>query len=409
MIRSRATAAAFTVVLAATFLTGCGASAAHRTVSGSPIAASSHTSKPITSHAATSAPVTTPTHTAPARPSAQSVFDAMSEAQRVGQLFMVDAPSTYVRTATLDAIDDDAVGSVILDGTSYLTATQTLQITRQLQGHAPAHVALFVATDQEGGQVQRLQGPGFAAIPTAVEQGGYSPSQLRADAKYWGGELHRVGVNVDLAPVLDTVPPDWGSNAAIGDLDREYGHTTAAVAAHGLAFAQGLADAGVVATVKHFPGLGRTYGNTDLTGSVEDTVTTRHDPYLAPFADAINAGVPFVMVSTAIYTKIDPVRPAAFSPTIVTGMLRDDLGFGGVIISDDVGIAAQVSNYTVAQRAVDFVQAGGDIVLTVDATQAPTMTAAVLQLAQTNSAFRAKVDAAALTVLQAKQAAGLIH
>jgi beta-N-acetylhexosaminidase len=165
----------------------------------------------------------------------------------------------------------------------------------------------------------------------------------------------------------------------------------------------------VVATIKHFPGLGRTYGNTDLTGSVEDTVTTRHDPYLAPFADAINAGVPFVMVSTAIYTKIDPARPAAFSPTIVTGMLRDDLGFGGVIISDDVGIAAQVSNYTVAQRAVDFVQSGGDIVLTVDATQAPAMTAAVLQLAQTNSAFRAKVDAAALTVLQAKQAAGLIR
>jgi beta-N-acetylhexosaminidase len=90
-------------------------------------------------------------------------------------------------------------------------------------------------------------------------------------------------------------------------------------------------------------------------------------------------------------------------------MLRDDLSFHGVIISDDVGIAAQMSNYTLAQRAVDFLQAGGDIVLTVDATQAPTMTAAVLQLAGTDSAFRAKVNAAALTVLQAKQAAGLLH
>ncbi|MDT4958353.1 MAG: beta-N-acetylhexosaminidase, partial [Pseudonocardiales bacterium] len=139
------------------------------------------------------------------------------------------------------------------------------------------------------------------------------------------------------------------------------------------------------------------------------TVTTRHDPYLAPFADAIRQGVGFVMISTAIYTKIDRDQPAAFSPTIVTGMLRGDLRFSGVIISDDVGISKQLSGTTVADRAVKFIAAGGDIVLTVDATQAPTMTAALIARATRDPKFKRQVDAAALVVLQAKQAHGLLH
>ena len=410
MTAARALAAV--AVAGAVLLGGCGGSPS-RPLPGTPVSASPTTAPPSSTHASatTTAPPTTPTapsSSATTRPTAQGVFDAMTEAQRVGQLFMVDCPSTYVRDATLQAIDSDGVGSVILDGTSYLAGGQTLQITRELQQHAPAHVGLFVATDQEGGEVQRLRGPGFSTIPSAVVQGGYSPAQLRADARVWGIQLRLAGVNVDLAPVLDTVPPDWGSNPPIGDLDREYGRTPAAVASHGVAVAQGLADAGVAATAKHFPGLGRTYGNTDLTGGVQDTVTTPHDPYLAPFANAITAGVPFVMMSTAIYTRIDASRPAAFSPVVI-GILRGYLGFGGVIISDDLGEAAQVRGYSVGQRAVDFVAAGGDMVLTVDATQAATMTQAVLAQAQASPSFRAKVDAAALVVLQAKQSEGLLH
>jgi beta-N-acetylhexosaminidase len=116
-----------------------------------------------------------------------------------------------------------------------------------------------------------------------------------------------------------------------------------------------------------------------------------------------------VMLSTAIYTRLDPEHPAAFSRTIVTGMLRGDLGFRGVIISDDIGIAKQVSGYSIGGRAVAFIAAGGDMVLTVDATQAAAMTSAVLAKAQTDRAFRAQVDAAALVVLQAKQARGLLR
>jgi beta-N-acetylhexosaminidase len=306
------------------------------------------------------------------------------------------------------AITEDHVGSVILDGTSSLSVGQTAAITAALQRDAPAAVPLLIATDQEGGEVQRLQGPGFSAIPSELEQGTLAPDALQTDATRWGQQLRSAGVTVDLGPVLDTVPPNSGPNPPIGDLDREYGHDPTTVATHGVAAVRGLAAADVAATVKHFPGLGRVTGNTDTTSGVTDGVTTRTDPYLAPFAAAINAGAPLVMMSTAIYARIDPDHPAAFSSTIVTGLLRGTLGFTGVVISDDLGGAAQVSGYPVGARAVDFVAAGGDLVLTVDATQAATMTAALLARAASDPAFRAQVDAAALRVLREKQALGLL-
>jgi beta-N-acetylhexosaminidase len=333
----------------------------------------------------------------------------MTERQRVGQLLMVDCSTTGVSSATMTAITQFHVGSVILDGTSYAGLSATRAVTAQLQSLAPRNARLFISTDQEGGIVQRLRGPGFNRIPSAVQQGTFSTSALRADARRWATQLRSAGVNVNLAPVMDTVPAGFGSNPPIGDLDREYGHTPAVVASHGDAFAEGMADGGVDATAKHFPGLGRVRGNTDLTSGVTDTVTIRHAGYIMPFRSAVQtAHVPFVMMSTAIYARIDPGVPAAFSSTIITGMLRGDLGFRGLIISDDVGAAKQVAGYSVGGRAVRFVAAGGDVVLTVDATQAGQMTSALLTRAARIPAFKRKVDAAALLVLQQKQARGLL-
>jgi beta-N-acetylhexosaminidase len=332
----------------------------------------------------------------------------MSEAQRVGQLMMIDCPSTAVSSTTIAGLINNHVGSVILDGNSYLSVQQTAAITAQLQAHAPASVKLLISTDQEGGLVRRMRGPGFSSIPSAVDQGQVAPGTLQADATGWGGQLKAAGINVDLAPVLDTVPAGFGSNPPIGDLDREYGNTPSDVAAHGLAVAAGLRAGGVLATAKHFPGLGRVRGNTDTTSGVTDYVTTSTDPYLAPFGQAVAAGIPLLMMSTAIYARIDPGTPAAFSSMIVTGIVRQRLGYSGVIISDDLGAAAQVAATAVGQRAVDFIAAGGDLVLTVVAGQASTMAAALLARASADPAFRAKIDVAALRVLRLKQAAGLL-
>lgn len=375
--------------------------------------AQSTPSAPTTSAPVTTSipPTSTPATSSPATPTPASVLAGMSEQERVGELLMVDCPSTGVAQATVNAIATNDVGSVILDNTNQLSVTQMAAITRSLQTQAAnsgSRTKLLIATDQEGGEVQRLQGPGFSAIPSALDQGQIAPATLQADWTTWAKQLKAAGVNVDLGPVLDTVPPGFGSNPPIGDLDREYGHTPAVVSAHGVAVVAGLAAGGVDATVKHFPGLGRVRGNTDTTAGVTDTVTVRNDPYLAPYAAAVKAGAPLVMMSTAIYSKIDATEPAAFSKTIVTGILRGELGFKGVVISDDLGAAQQVASYTPGQRAVDFVAAGGDIVLTVDASQAPEMTAALLAKADADPSFKQLVDAAALRVLTAKANLGLL-
>ena len=346
---------------------------------------------------------------AAAHPSlAERIFARMTERERIGQLLMVGTPAAGISAAARRAVRRYHVGALILDGTTYAGATAERQVTRAGQRLSPRPVRLFIATDQEGGYVQRLHGPGFSRIPTALDQGRLGPRVLRSDARRWGRQLAAAGVNVNLAPVFDTVPRGFGSNPPIGDLDREFGHTTHRVATRGLAVLRGMRDAGVATTAKHFPGLGRVRGDTDTQRGVTDTVTGRHDHYLRPFRTAIGAHVPFVMMSTAIYTQLAK-RPAAFAHPIVTGMLRRQLGFAGLIISDDVGAAAQVSGYSVARRAVLFVRAGGDVVLTVDASQAATMTAALLARARAHPAFKRQVDAAALLVLQTKQAQGLLR
>ena len=396
-------------------LAGCSTGPAPGTSSG-PVAISSapgtavSTGVPSSVHASAS---TTPAPSTPGAASsaagpAQQYLQRLTLAQKVGQLFMVDCPSDGLTAATRTAIATYQVGAVILDGNNDEGVEAIGELTAKLQALAPNYLRLFVATDEEGGLVQRLRGPGFPDIPAATAQGQEAPDKLQVQATVWGGALRAAGVNVDLAPVLDIVPAGFGSNPPIGDLDRQFGSTPEVVTSHGVAVVKGLEAAGVDATVKHFPGLGRVSGNTDTTAAVTDTVTTADDPYLAPYRAAIKAHVPFVMVSTAIYARIDPGTPAAFSKTIVTDLLRTHLGFDGVVISDDLGAAQSVAAWSVADRAVDFIAAGGDMVLTVDASQIPAMTAAVIAKAQHDPAFAALVDAAALRVLTAKQHRGLL-
>ena len=231
---------------------------------------------------------------------------------------------------------------------------------------------------------------------------------LKKDAARWGRQLGQAGVNLDLAPVADVVPPGTDqSNAPIGRLQREYGHDPATAASHVKAFIAGMTQAGIGTSAKHFPGLGRVVGNTDFTGDVVDEVTERDDPYLQPFATAIAAGVPFVMVSLATYTKIDPDHIAAFSPTVIDGMLRGDLGFDRVVISDALGATA-VQSIPPGTRAIDFLLAGGDMVISNQTAPAIEMAKAVAAQVTTDADFHERVDDAARHVLRAKEAAGLL-
>jgi beta-N-acetylhexosaminidase len=354
-----------------------------------------------------------PSASAVATTAAQNVFNRMTPAQRIGQLFMVGGPVTGLTSATRSTIARSHVGNLILTGRTTAGASAVRAVTSASDAlatsAATAGVPLFIASDQEGGLVQVLQGPGFSRMPTALTQGTWPDSTLTSNAAVWGRQILRAGVDVNLAPVMDTVSRSFApNNAPIGKFFREYGFTPATVADKGTAFLRGMRSTGMAMTGKHFPGLGRVAGNTDTTSGVTDTVTTRNSSDIAPFRAAVVSGAQFLMVSSAFYSRIDRQHPAAFSPTVITGMIRGDVGFAGVVVSDDLGNAKQVQAWSPGARAVNFVGAGGDMVLTVSPSVLPAMVAAVAGRAATDSVFRAKVNASALRVLTMKANLGLL-
>ena len=338
------------------------------------------------------------------------VYQRLTLAQRVGQLFLVGVPADLAGAETVQAVDAYHFGSVLLPKNDD-SAAELAAAAAAIQALAPTAtggVRFLVAANQEGGEIQQLSGPGFGVMPSELVQGTWTTSALRAQAQTWGSELHAAGVNLNLAPVMDVVPQATAaSNQPIGALDREFGYDPQGNGEHGVAYVAGMAAAGVASVAKHFPGLGRVIGNTDFTSDVVDTVTTADDPYLGSFRAVVNAGVPYVMVAEATYTQIDPSHLAVFSPAIMR-LLRNGLGFQGVILSDDLGEAAAVASIPAAQRAIDFLDAGGDLITSQDIGPAEQMAAAVVAQASASPSFRATVDADAKRVLAAKQAQGLL-
>jgi beta-N-acetylhexosaminidase len=331
----------------------------------------------------------------------------MSEAQLVGQLFLVGiagAPAAEVA----QAVRTYHFGSLLWEGTSTAGLAADRRATQAIQSlaspAATAKVRFFIAANQEGGQVQELQGPGFPPIPSALAQGQLSAAELQRQAAAWGRELRSAGVNLDLAPVMDVVPSATASqNAPVGALQREFGHDPQTTGAHGAAFVRGMKQAGIATTAKHFPGLGQVAGNTDFSSGVVDTTTGPDSSYLRSFEAAIQAGAPFVMVALATYTRIDPHHLAAFSSRVMR-LLRQQLNFGGVIVSDDLGAAAAVAGLSPASRGIDFLAAGGDLITSQSLPAAIAMDQAILARADHDAAFRATVDSAAFAILDAKQA-----
>jgi beta-N-acetylhexosaminidase len=361
------------------------------------------TSPPTTSRTGTRSSATAP---APGS-CAQAALDSLTPAQRIGQLLMVGV-----------AADDPAasmpklpVGGVFLSGRSTSSADAVLAGVKAIQKSVTrtSGVPAQVAVDQEGGYVQSLRGPDFPAIPTALEQGRLDAAELHDATVRWAKGLVQAGITLDLAPVADVVPAGTEQqNPPIGGQDRQYGSTPQSVGDSVVAVVDGMLDAKLGSTVKHFPGLGRVTENTDTSANAVDDQTTADDVALQPFRAAISARTTAVMISSATYPQLDPDHPAVFSTKIITGLLRTRMHFGALVISDDLGSAVAVQATPVGQRAVDFVTAGGDLVLTVQPTDLVPMTAALTSAAARSVTFRARVDDAALHVLQSKQSLGLL-
>ena len=405
-MRSRKTIVLATL-LASTLLASAGCQAASpaadppSTVATSPSAVSPSASAPVAPPAPS--PSLTPS---PSADCVSRTLGRLSLAEQAGQLLMVgisvDAPSGLG-----DTVRRYNLGGVFLHGRSTHSAGRLRGDIAALQKRSA--LPLLISLDQEGGNVQTLKGGDFPRLPTAEKLGAGPATTLRDTTGDSARRLAGIGVTVNLAPVADTVPASIGEdNPPIGYWHRQFGSDSARVSAAVRTVVPASQDAGVLTVLKHFPGLGRVRANTDLSTKAVDAGTTVNDPYLEPFKAGIRAGSAGVMISSARYPRLDDDAIAAFSAPIVTGLLRDRLGYRGLIMSDDLGGAVALSPVPPGQRAVRFVAAGGDLVLTIRPTDAAPMAGALIERARQDAAFRARVTDAARHVLAAKERAGLL-
>ncbi len=339
----------------------------------------------------------------------RATAESLTLEQQVGQLFMVglDATATTVPDSVAELLRQRRVGAVLLIGTTTSGVDAVASLTAQVQALSPK-LPVLVAADQEGGNVQRLQGSGFESIPSAKEQATWDNQTLTGRATVWGAQLQRAGVGYVLAPVADVVPKSLGaSNEPIGATRRGYGSDPTTVGEKVSAVVKGYTNSRVATSVKHFPNLGTVRGNTDTTKRVVDTVTGPDSSALTAFSAGIEAGASSVMVSNAVYEKIDPDHPATFSPAVMK-LLRQTMGFDGVIVSDDLGVAAAVSQVASAQRGVTFLAAGGDLVIDADPSTAASMVKTAIDRAKSDKAFAQSVTDKATRVLTMKQSVNLV-
>ena len=368
------------------------------------------TPKPVASSAAPSPTATTGPAPSATATATDGALAGWSLEEKVGQLMMVGVDATAPKDSSTEAVDTHHVGNIFIAGRTTAGGQATQKVIASFTGKVgpgtTRSTPMLVATDQEGGEVQVLSGSGFSDIPSALDQSTQPREQLVTAARTWGKELADVGVNMNLAPVVDLVDiPRPTTNEPIGKWGREYGHDAATVSSQAGAFAEGMQASKVIPTYKHFPGLGRVKDNTDTSAGVVDSATSRlPDAAVGVFANAIAAGAQVIMVSSATYSLIDSSAPAVFSSKIVTDMLRTEMGFSGVVITDDVSAAVQVQSVAASDRAVQAIRAGCDIVLaSADPTVAADMIKALITTAQSDPAFAARVDESATRVLNLKK------
>jgi beta-N-acetylhexosaminidase len=323
-------------------------------------------------------------------------------ARLAGQLLSVGFDGTVAGDDLRARVAASEIGGVMLFRPNIGSPGQVATLVGELRGAAPGDWPLLVSIDQEGGVVQRLRAPATEWPPMLSVGTAGDVARTVALGRALGDELAAVGVGWDFAPVLDvhTNP----ANPVIGN--RAFGTTPEVVARHALAFWRGLRDAGVVGCGKHYPGHGDTQ-----TDSHHELPVVAHDVdrlravELAPFAAAAAAGVEAFMTAHVMYPALDPDRPATLSRRIATELLRGELGFRGVLVSDDLGMKAVADRYSIEELAVGAIEAGVDHLLVREpVARQHAAFEAIIHAAEARSEVRARVEESAARVRALKAA-----
>lgn len=348
---------------------------------------------------------------------ASSEAEQLSLEDAVGQMLMIGVRGTEVDQELGAWLKEIAPGAVILfdyDGPSggeqprnIVSPEQVAALTAALQ-RASAR-PLLIAIDAEGGFVNRLKDEyGFEVqLPTHLMLGAGTPSRTESLAGASAAQLSELGINWNLAPVVDVnVFPD---SPAIGHWERSFSDDPQVVAEHAAAFVSAHRDADVVSTLKHFPGHGSAVGDTHL-GVTDVTESFVREDELAPYRALIDDGYDdVVMTAHVVNRNLDPsARPATLSRPIVTDLLRDELGFDGVILSDDVQMGAILEQYSLEAAVVEAIKAGVDVILianqnTYDLGQVERAKAAIVAAVERGEITRERIDESVERILSLKR------
>ena len=328
------------------------------------------------------------------RERALAAVDRLTLRQQVGQLivssFPDPAPPDYIQRR----LRARETAGVILFGFNAGSEAEWRRLTRSVQRHARGDALVMV--DQEGGEIRAVSWAG----PVAGQPSQGDAAAVRSTASATARELGRAGVNVNLAPVADVpggAAPVMGFRAFDGDARGIAERTRASI--------EGMRGGGVAATAKHFPGLGRAQVNTD---DASATVTGPLEDDLVPFRTAVEADVPLVMLSHALYPEVDPNWIASQSTEIVTGLLREQLGYDGVIVTDSIEAQAVLDRSGVGRAAERSLRAGVDLILTTGSASWNLIHPWLLREAQASPDFRERVRESAARVLALKGEVALL-
>src|SRR5579859_5039877 len=342
-----------------------------------------------------------------------AIVAGMSLDDKVGQLFMLGFASSDVGAA-LPLLTELRVGGIVLtDNVSDAISARALTSALQNQAAGNDLLPLLIAVNHEGGNVQPING-GMTVFPPQWNLGEIQPTKAAVAAAcdrgdVMGRELAAIGISMNLAPDLDV----WDNPANTVIARRSFSSDPTTVAELGSAYIEALQNHGVLAVGKHFPGHG---------SSTEDSHAAlpiiRHDRAwldaheLVPFQAAIQANVAAIMVGHLSFPLIDPDpnRPSSLSSVFITDILRTELGYGGLVVTDDLGaMKAVTAGYTPGSAAVLALQAGVDVLLSVGPLASEREMVAAVKAAVGSSISPARVDASVRRVLQAKMQAGLLR
>lgn len=291
----------------------------------------------------------------------QDKLDSMTLEEKAGQLLIVGFKGTFLNDRTKSYINDLKVGGLILFDRNIESKGQIIGLVEEIKGsNAEEDIPLFLCIDEEGGSISRLPKE-YRRLPDPFQIGETNDVDIAFQfGQLLGNRVKGLGLNLNFAPVLDIHSnPD---NPVIGK--RAYGTNPERVSDIGLEVAKGIRNSSIIPAVKHFPGHGDTSTDSHLELPIIDkSLEELRNFELIPFEDVIENNIEMIMMAHILLPSLDKDYPATLSKKIVHDLLRDEMGYEGVIVSDDMTMGAIVNNFTLEDACIDFLKAGGDILL----------------------------------------------